>query len=29
MNGVFTPFNPKVSCAAHKGGPAHASHTRH
>lgn len=28
-NGVFTPFNPKVSCAAHKGTDAHANHTGH
>lgn len=28
-NGVFTPFNPKVSCAAHKADPAHATHTGH
>lgn len=28
-NGVFTPFNPKVSCAAHKGSADHATHTGH
>lgn len=28
-NGVFTPFNPKVSCAAHKGPHDHANHTGH
>jgi len=28
-NGVLTPFNPKVSCAAHKGSPEHANHTAH
>lgn len=28
-NGVFTPFNPAVSCAAHKGDPSHANHTAH
>lgn len=28
-NGVFTPFNPKVSCAAHKGANDHANHTGH
>ncbi|MFN7917291.1 MAG: hypothetical protein U0Q55_18245 [Vicinamibacterales bacterium] len=28
-NGVFTPFNPKVSCAAHKSHADHATHTGH
>jgi hypothetical protein len=25
-NGVFTPFNPAVSCAAHRGTTNHTSH---
>jgi hypothetical protein len=28
-NGVFTPFNPAVSCAAHRGATSHASHGSH
>jgi hypothetical protein len=28
-NGVFTPFNPAVSCAAHRGTTDHASHGSH
>ena len=28
-NGVFTPFNPAVSCAHHHGSHGHAMHSTH
>jgi hypothetical protein len=28
-NGVFTPFNPAVTCAHHKGGQTHSRHSSH
>ena len=28
-NGIFTPFNPAVTCAHHKGAATHSAHTSH